>query len=758
MLDAGALSIIIDEDDGTVTVDPATGTTSTRQPNGDVVVDIDPKKQGGDEKEDEFYRNLVNEIDAQQLSRIGVELLEAIEADDESRSGYLETHARGYDLLGIELKEPKATVGEGAQSGEGMSSVTNPLLVDAICKSWANAVGEFLPANGPLKIEEDGEETPVQDDLAETLEEDMNYVFKTGMPEYYPDTSHMLLWGVFFGGSGIKKVYRCPIKRRPTIESVDIKDFIVSDTTKDLKACGRITHRIMMRPSVMKRMQFIGAYRDVTLTQPQPTTNALDDKQDKIQGTTRPKRPEDQPYEVYETQCELDLPEFAKDTQFEGEGLALPYLVTLEKDSQQILAIRRDWHEDDEECQRRRMYVKWPYIPGPGFFGTGLLNLLGNASAAMTAAWREALDAGMFASFPGGLMAKDVTRQNSSVFRVAPGEFKQIETGGKPINQVVMGMPYKDPSAGLMNMMDRIQAQAEKLGGAVDIPTQQGIQNVPVGTMLAHIEQATKVMLATHQGMHTAQSEEFELVFDLFREHPEDFWRCLKKEAKAYWNEQKFLQALDDVALVPRSDPNTPSHIHRVAQALGLVELSTHPVLGVRLDPEAILRRVLQAMRISPQGLVVDPPPQPPMQDLKGQAAIMDAQTKKDKLGLDAAQLQQRSALEAQKAADEKQVEGIRLAREEIIHRGDLAKQHQETQMDMAKAGADMQMQREAHQQDLHLEHAKHGLAVQAQEHSQGLAEQGQQHKQGLAEDAQKHAQSVAEYQAMNPPEKKEKD
>jgi hypothetical protein len=744
---------IEDDEDETVTVDSETGAISTRQPDGGEIVELHPRPKSQDGDEDKFFRNLADEIDGMELGKLAIELHEAISADESSRDGYLANVARGLDFMGLELKEPKSGVADGSGAVEGMSSVTNPLLLEAVLKGWANSVGEFLPANGPVKVKNDGEESAVEDDLAETLERDMNHYLTIGAPEYYPETSHMLLWGTYFSGSGFKKVYRCPIKRRPTAPTVDAKDLIVSDTTKDLKSCERVTHRIFMRPSVMKRMQFIGAYRKVDLTQPTPQPNQIDEKTASMQGTrATPERQEDQPYELWECQCELDLPEFAENTQFKGEGIPLPYLVTLEKDSQQILAIRRDWNEDDEDCQRRQMYVKYPYIPGPGFYGTGLLNVLGNSSAAMTAAWREALDAGMFASFPGGLMAKSAARQNSSIFRVAPGEFKEVETQGLPINQVVMGMPYKDATPGLMSMIDRIETQTQRLGGSVDIPTQEGIQNVPVGTMLAHIEQVTKIMLATHKGMHQAQSEEIKLHVELFREHPEDFFRGLDKEQRGYWDEQKLLQALEDVALVPVSDPNTPSHIHRIAKALGLVELSAHPVLGPRLDPDEILRRVLAAMREDPQGLIVQAPPQQMPPDLAGAAKMMDAQTKKEALGLKAQEIQQKGSLEQVKQAGEEKIENIRLQREEVIHRADAARADREQQMDAAKAGAEMQMQREGHQQEMHLEHAKHGLAVEAQEHQQGLAEQQQQHSQGLAEAS--HA--VEAHTALNPPEKKD--
>jgi len=425
--------------------------------------------------------------------------------------------------------------------------------------------------------------------------------------------------------------------------SVSAKDLIVSDATADFAACSRITHEIPMRPSVMKRMIFLKAYRDVTLTPPSPNTNVVDAKIADMQGTSAtPTRPEDQPYRLWESQCELDLDQFIPEgNPFKGQNIPLPYLVTLDKDTREILAVRRDWDEADENCERKRMYVKYPYIPGPGFYGTGLLNVLGNSSAAMTAAWREALDAGMFASFPGGVIAKSANRQNTSTFRMSPGEFEPIDTGGLPIGQVIQPSPYRDVTPGLMAMMDKIINQAKEVGGTADLPAGEGLQNVPVGTMLANIEQATKIMAAAHKGMHTAQSLELELIIDLFRANPEDFWRSNKICQKDYWNEQKLLAALDNCNLVPVSDPNVPSHIHRVAKALGLVQLIQIPDFKPYMDAKETLLRCLRAMREDHHGIVIDPPPQngpsEPDKLITAQAKLKDAETKAAKVSVDAA-------------------------------------------------------------------------------------------------------------------------
>lgn len=735
---AEPLAVTVDDDVETIRVDPVTGSIETDQPDGGVVVQLDARKPKPEDAGEDWFANLADDMDPMQLGILVNDLHDAVSADERSRAEYLTIRSRGLDLLGIKLEEPRSVASEGG-SVEGMASVTNPLLLEAVLKGWANAQAELLPASGPVKIRDDGDESAAEDDQAEALERDTNHWFTTTAAEYYPDTSHMLLWGVYFGGSGFKKVYRCPMRRRPVSESVDAKDLIVSDTTKDLRSCGRITHQIPMRPSVMKRMKFIGAYRDVALTQPTPTVNQVDSKIAGIQGTSASKeRPEDQPYTIWEIQCELDLDEFIpKGSKFKGEGIPLPYCVTMDKDSREILAIRRDWDENDGECERRRMYVKYTYVPGPGFYGTGMLNILGNSSAAMTAAWREALDTGMFANFPGGFVAKGGNRQNSSITRISPGQWAPLDTGGLPIGSVLAPNPYKDVTPGLMTLIDKVIAQAKSVGGAIDIPASEGLQNVPVGTILTQVEQATKIMAAAHKGMHQAQAEELQLILDLFRANPEDFWKSNKVASKDAWNEERFLTALDNTNLVPVSDPNVPSHIHRVAKALALVNLITIPMFTPLLDHTEVLKRCLAAIREDARGLVVQPPPQQapgdPAKMLEATAKMKEADTKLAKVQVEAAGQQNQNVLKSDELASKERVANLDLVREMVIHEHDA---------DKAQQAHDLAIR--AQQHDEFAQSREHGLNV-AQHHHE--VDQGH-HDRSL--ELAEHALNV--HEVLHPP------
>lgn len=775
---AEPLKVVVEDEDTTITVDPETGTVEERQPDGGVIVHLDAKRaeKNGADDDDDWFKNLADDIGVSLLGTIASELYEAVDADDRSRAEVLQNHANGLDLLGIKLEKPSSGVGDDVQ---GMSRVTNPLLLEAVLKSWASSSAELLPADGPVKIKDDGQETKRDDELAEALQRGMNHYLTSTAKEYYPDTSHMLLWGTSFKGAGFKKVYRCPMRRRPVSESVDAKDLIVDNAAKDFASCSRITHEIKMRPGVMKRMKLVGAYRDVALTQPQVKPSVVDEKIAAIQGTTaQPQRTEDQPYTIWETQCELDIPEFATGN-FKGEGIPLPYIVTMDKESREILAIRRDWEEDDEHCQRQQMYVRYPYVPGPGFYCTGLLNILGNASAAMTAAWREALDTGMYANFPAGLMAKLGGRQNSATFRLAPGEFQGVETNGMPINQIVMGLPFKDVTPGLLALMDKITEQARALGGAAELPAGEGLANVPVGTMMAQIEQATKVMASAHKGMHQAMSEELGLLIGLFRRHPEDFWRQNKEAPKDFWDQAKLIEALDNAKLVPVSDPNVPSHLHRVAKALGLVQLSSMPQFASRLDPDEVLRRVLAAIKEDPIGLMVPAPPQQisPEEQAKmltAQAKTMEANAKIGKLQTDQQDSQNRSTLKAVELSAQKELKTADITKELIIHQADQDKiasaERREAMATMTKLSLDdskHQLMREKHGLDL----VKQGVAAEHEDRARGFEAQRHKAEHGLARltadrdhglamrehalavDKAAHEAAVNVHEVLNPPQ-----
>jgi hypothetical protein len=582
----------IEHDDGSVSISI----------DGNSLKDRPGKAKGG------WFDNLVEDIDQGSLGQIADDILRGISDDIESRREWIEGRATGIKLLGLKLEIPGLGGSADGAPVEGMSRVRHPLLLEAVLRFQANARSELLPTDGPVKIRDDGNSGSLDtDQLADALELDLNHYLTATATEYYPDTDRMLLM-LGFGGTSFKKVYFCPLRGRPVSESVDADDLIVNNAATDLRNAKRITHRSMMRSSTVKRLQILGVYRDLDLPMPkEQDLDAAQREERSQQGISAGSfRPEDRDREIYECYCELDIDGFAHKYKGKVTGLEIPYRVTIDVSSREILSIVRNYDEDDGELpEARTNFVKYTFVPGLGFYDIGLLHILGNTTNAITAAWREMLDAGMYANFPGFLMADTGARQNTNIFRVPPGGGALIKTGGMPISQAVMPLPYKEPGAALMNLVSNMAETGMRIGGTSEMQVGEGRADAPVGTTLAMIDQATKVMNAVHKRMHSAQAQEFQLLVRCFQENPESFWQRNKKPAYQ-WDEETFLNAINNCDLVPQADPNTASHAQRMMKIMGLKQLqASNPSL---YDPIAIDTAALQAMGWSnPQQFMVPP-------------------------------------------------------------------------------------------------------------------------------------------------------
>jgi hypothetical protein len=578
--------------------------------DGSVSVSLDGKPIDGPGARERggWFGNLVDDIDQTELTRITDDLLRGINDDLTSRQDWIEDRAQGVSLLGLKIEIPGL---QGAADGapvEGMSKVRHPLLLEAVLRFQANARSELLPTDGPVKIRNDNNNANLQQDqLARALERDLNHYLTDVASEYYPDTDRMLLM-LGFGGTAFKKVYFCPLRNRPVSETVDADDLIVNNAATDLRNAKRITHRVYMRPSTVRRLQLLGAYRDIDLSQPKAVNlDAVQRAQRAAQGIAdTASNPDDRDREIYECYCELDIRGFEHRFKGKETGLEIPYRVTIDLSSREILSIVRNYDEDEAELpEARTNFVKYTFVPGFGFYDIGLLHILGNTTNAATAGWREMLDAGMYANFPGFLMADTGGRQNTNIFRVPPGGGALVKTGGLPINQAIMPLPYKEPGQALMNLISNMVETGQRVGGTAEVAVGEGRADAPVGTTLALIDQATKVLNSVHKRMHAAQAEEFKLLVRCFKEHPESFWqRCSKPTIQ--WDEQTFLKAINDCDLVPQADPNTASQTQRMMKIMGLKQLQqASPSL---YDPIAIDSAALQAMGWSnPQQFMVPP-------------------------------------------------------------------------------------------------------------------------------------------------------
>jgi hypothetical protein len=582
----------IEHDDGSISISM----------DGKSLVDQPRKDKGG------WFDNLVEDIDQGALGSIADELLRGIEDDIESRRDWIEGRAQGIKLLGLKLEIPGIAGGADGAPVEGMSRVRHPLLLEAVLRFQANARSELLPTDGPVKIRDDNNNATLEEDtLANALERDLNHYLTATASEYYPDTDRMLLM-LGFGGTSFKKVYFCPLRGRPVSESVDADDLIVNNAATDLNNAKRITHRSMMRSSTVRRLQILGVYRDIDLPMAKdPDLDAAQREERAQQGISAGSfRPEDRDREIYECYCELDIPGFEHKYKGKESGLEIPYRVTIDLSSREVLSIVRNYDEDEAELpEARTNFVKYTFVPGLGFYDIGLPHILGNTTNAITAAWREMLDAGMYANFPGFLMADTGARQNTNIFRVPPGGGALVKTGGMRISDAIMPLPYKEPGPALMNLVSNMAETGMRVGGTSEMQVGEGRADAPVGTTLAMIDQATKVLNAVHKRMHAAQAQEFQLLTRCFQENPESFWQRNKKPAYP-WDEQTFLSALNDCQLVPQADPNTASHSQRMMKIMGLKQLQQgNPSL---YDPIAIDTAALQAMGWSnPQQFMVPP-------------------------------------------------------------------------------------------------------------------------------------------------------
>lgn len=578
--------------------------------DGSVSVSLDGKPIDGPGARERggWFDNLVDDIDQGELNRIADDLLRGVNDDLTSRQDWIEDRAQGVSLLGLKLEVPGL---QGASDGapvEGMSKVRHPLLLEAVLRFQANARSELLPTDGPVKIRNDNNNADLQQDqLARALERDLNHYLTSVASEYYPDTDRMLLM-LGFGGTAFKKVYFCPLRNRPVSETVDADDLIVNNAATDLKNAKRITHRVYMKPSTVRRLQLLGAYRDIDLSQPKAVNlDAVQRAQRAAQGISdTSSNPDDRDREIYECYCELDIRGFEHRFKGKETGLEIPYRVTIDLSTREILSIVRNYEENEADLpEARTNFVKYTFVPGFGFYDIGLLHILGNTTNAATAGWREMLDAGMYANFPGFLMADTGGRQNTNIFRVPPGGGALVKTGGMPINQAIMPLPYKEPGQALMNLISNMVETGQRVGGTAEVAVGEGKADAPVGTTLALIDQATKILNSVHKRMHAAQAEEFKLLVRCFKENPESFWqRCNKPTIQ--WDEQTFLKAINDCDLVPQADPNTASQTQRMMKIMGLKQLQqASPSL---YDPIAIDSAALQAMGWSnPQQFMVPP-------------------------------------------------------------------------------------------------------------------------------------------------------
>jgi len=557
-----------------------------------------------EETDDEFYRNLADEIDDDVLQDISQEVYDNFVADKDSRSEWESMFERGFDLLGLKLEE-------ASEPFEGACTAVHPILIESVVKFQSKATQELFPASGPVKSQIIGNASEEKEDQAQRVEEFMNYQVTDQMSEYFDEFERMLFHLPLIG-SAFKKIYFDSGLNRPVSEFVPIDQFYVSYYATNLRRADRYTHVIYRSPAEMRRDIAAGMYEDVELPEASaPESSAMTQKMDNIMGLS-PSGDNDPQYVLLEQHCYLDLEGFEDE-----EDISLPYIVTIEEKSRKILAIRRNYDKDDPRKEKKIFFTHYRFVPGFGFYGLGLIHFLGNLTMTATAAMRSLVDAGQFANLPGGFKAKGL-RIVGDNDPISPGEFKEVEATGNDISKMIINLPYKEPSQTLLQMLNFVTATAQKFADSTEQVIADGVNYGPVGTTMALLEASSKFFSAIHKRLHKSQKEEFKLLGRINYEYLPDESMCDIPNGTLKVFRSDFDGRID---IVPVSDPNIPSSAHRMMMAQLALQLSQSSPPGM-FDIEELNRTILNAANIPNIDKIMPSKPKPvpldPVSDIAG--------------------------------------------------------------------------------------------------------------------------------------------
>jgi hypothetical protein len=455
-------------------------------------IEIEPREMD----DEDFEANLAEFIPDNELSLLASELVDAYEEDVSSRKDWVQTYVDGLDLLGMKLDER-------TEPWAGACGVTHPLLTETLVKFQSETIMETFPAAGPVKTKIIGKETTEKKDAAERVKDDMNYRLTEEMPEYRPEHERML-WGLGLSGNAFKKVYYDPSLGRQTAIYVPAEDVVVPYGASSLRTCERVTHVMRKTPNELRKLQVSGFYLDVDLGDP---VNTIEEVEKKIAEKLGFRATTDDRYKLLEMQVDLDLPGY-EDVDDEGEetGIALPYIVTIEKSTQTILSIRRNWRPDDKLQHKRSHFVHYGYIPGFGFYCFGLIHLIGAYAKSGTSILRQLVDAGTLSNLPGGLKTRGM-RVKGDDTPISPGEFRDVDVPSGAIRDNILPLPYKEPSQVLAGLMNQIIDEGRRFASAADLKVSDMSAQSPVGTTLAILERTLKIMSAVQARIHYAMHE-----------------------------------------------------------------------------------------------------------------------------------------------------------------------------------------------------------------------------------------------------------
>ena len=568
--------------------------------DGGITVDFNEEDVIMEASEDiaEWYGDISEMLEDAELDDIANDVLENFQSDKDSRADWESMFERGFDLLGLKLEQ-------GSEPFEGACTAVHPLLIESAVKFQSKASGELFPSSGPIKTQILGKSTAEKELQANRVQNFMNYQVTEQMPEYFDEFERMLFHLPIIG-SAFKKLYYDATTKRPKSEFIPIDQFYISYYATDLSNADRYTHVIYRSPVEIARDINAGVYQDIDL--PTPSSNnitAFAEKMDTIIGLS-PSSDSDPQYVLLEQHCYLDI---------EEDDIPLPYIVTVESQSRQILSIRRNYKQDDPNKEKINHFVHYRFVPGFGFYGLGLIHFLGNLTMSATAAMRSLIDAGQFANLPGGFKAKGV-RIVGDNDPIAPGEFKEVEATGIDLSKAIVPLPYKEPSSTLFQMLNFVANAGQKFADSTEQVISDAASYGPVGTTMALLEASSKFFSAIHKRLHKAQKDEFRILARIDYDYlPKEYPYDVPYEDRSIFRED-FDGRID---IIPVSDPNIPSNAHRMMMANMALQMAQQSPPGM-FNLEELNRTILNAANMPNVDQIlppkIEPKPLDPVSDI----------------------------------------------------------------------------------------------------------------------------------------------
>jgi hypothetical protein len=506
-----------------------------------------------------FDDNLAEYMNEGELQSLAGDLIGHCEQDLSSRKDWLDTYIKGLKILGIRYEER-------TEPWPGACGVFHPLLMESAVKFQSETIMETFPAMGPVKTKIVGKETPQKKDAAIRVADDMNYQLTEVMPEYRPEHERMLL-SMALAGNAFKKVYYDPALARQTAVYIPAEDIIVPYGAANIETAERVTHRMRKTKNELKKLQYAGFYRDIDLGEPMRIMDEVEKQKAEDQGFSASM---DDRFQLLEMHVNLDLPGYPDVDEDNNEtGIALPYVVTIEKGTGTILAIRRNWREDDPLKAKRQHFVHYGYIPGFGFYYFGLIHLIGGHSKAATSLLRQLVDAGTLSNLPGGLKSRGLRIKGDDT-PIAPGEFRDVDIPSGAIRDNILPLPYKEPSQTLSMLLDKIIEEGRRFAAVSDLKIGDMSNQAPVGTTLAILERVLKVMSAVQARIYYAMKQEFKLLAAIIRDNTPDEYSYEPEIG----NRRAKKADYDDIDVIPVSDPNAATMSQKVVQYQAVIQLA----------------------------------------------------------------------------------------------------------------------------------------------------------------------------------------